>query len=297
MICAHGRNRRCPPKCSTVTLDSVRFVTVLPAAPWLHKVMFTPFHFGMPLTRTILGYWMPFEAAKAVAATFCYHIRYALTPLFGLDFVSMCIRPGEEGFGHMVIDREIVRRCTEQANGYRALSRESSLASSPITPVSATHGGKWTNRSLRPRTTGQFGEDNGYYTDTEDSDKYLASPQPNFSWTALNTPRSISSQFQLHSPQSLMTDKSLIRGCDAPPNSPDSSGSDGHTNSKLALKQLDDDYDESVSPGSSKAQLAVTRRRMPAISTKDSRAAYLLMQLHFADASLKEGSKKRRASS
>ena len=249
------------------------------------------------LILTILGYWMPFEAAKAVAATFCYHIRYALTPLFGLDFVSMCIRPGEEGFGHMVIDREIVRRCTEEANEYRALSRESSLTESPITPVPTVQGRKWTNRSLRPRTSGQFGEENGYYTDTEGSDKYLASPQSNFSWTALNTPRSIKSQFQLPSPQSLMTDKSMIRGCDAPPNSPDSSGSEDYTNSKPTIKQLDDDYDDSVSPRTSKAQLASTKDKMPAISTKESRAAYVLMKLHFADASLKDGLKKRRASS
>ncbi|KAJ5505257.1 hypothetical protein N7453_004214 [Penicillium expansum] len=39
------------------------------------------------------GYWMPYEAARAMAATFCWRIRYALTPLFGTEFPAMCIPP------------------------------------------------------------------------------------------------------------------------------------------------------------------------------------------------------------
>lgn len=62
---------------------------------------------------------MPYEAAKAVSATFCWSIRYALTPLFGKDFPSMCIPPGNPQFGKMVVDPEIVRRSTETAYQYR----------------------------------------------------------------------------------------------------------------------------------------------------------------------------------
>ncbi|KAL1966207.1 hypothetical protein VTN77DRAFT_4759 [Rasamsonia byssochlamydoides] len=79
------------------------------------------------------GYWMPFEAAKAVAATFCWRIRYALTPLFGRDFPAMCIPPQGAQFGKMVIDPAIVRRATESANYYRVLELQSKLASSPAT--------------------------------------------------------------------------------------------------------------------------------------------------------------------
>lgn len=72
------------------------------------------------------GYWMPYEAAKAVAATFCWKIRHALTPLFGLDFPSMCIHPQDRGrFGRMVIDPAIVRKATETANYYRILELQS----------------------------------------------------------------------------------------------------------------------------------------------------------------------------
>ncbi|KKK19409.1 hypothetical protein P175DRAFT_0464515 [Aspergillus ochraceoroseus IBT 24754] len=68
------------------------------------------------------GYWMPFEAAKAVAATFCWKIRHALTPLFGLEFPSLCIPPSDRSrYGRMVIDPSIVRKATETAHLYRVL--------------------------------------------------------------------------------------------------------------------------------------------------------------------------------
>jgi hypothetical protein len=69
---------------------------------------------------------MPFEAAKAVAATFCWKIRFALTPLFGPDFPSMCILPEEKArFGRMIIDSAIVKEATESARYFRTLELES----------------------------------------------------------------------------------------------------------------------------------------------------------------------------
>ena len=70
---------------------------------------------------------MPYDAAKALAATFCYKIRYALTPLFGTDFPDMCAHPDErKRHGIMIIDPEITRRATETANYYRSLEMTSS---------------------------------------------------------------------------------------------------------------------------------------------------------------------------
>lgn len=69
------------------------------------------------LTKS-LGYWMPYEAAKAVAATFCWKIRYALTPIFGVDFISLCIHPDDPHYGRMIIDPSIVRKATENAKEY-----------------------------------------------------------------------------------------------------------------------------------------------------------------------------------
>ncbi|KAF9635132.1 putative apses transcription factor xbp1 protein [Lasiodiplodia theobromae] len=41
------------------------------------------------------GYWLPYDAARAVAANFCWHLRAALTPLFGPDFVRDCLHPAD----------------------------------------------------------------------------------------------------------------------------------------------------------------------------------------------------------
>ncbi|KAL4957618.1 hypothetical protein BDW69DRAFT_13643 [Aspergillus filifer] len=68
------------------------------------------------------GYWMPYEAAKAVASTFCWKIRFALTPIFGTDFPNTCIPPSDRSrFGRMIIDASVVRMATEKADYYRML--------------------------------------------------------------------------------------------------------------------------------------------------------------------------------
>ncbi|KAL4892776.1 hypothetical protein BDV59DRAFT_202516 [Aspergillus ambiguus] len=72
------------------------------------------------------GYWLPFEAARAVAATFCWRIRHALTPIFGLDFPSQCIHPQDRTrrFGQMLIDPAIVQKVTETSIFYRGLEQQ-----------------------------------------------------------------------------------------------------------------------------------------------------------------------------
>ncbi|EKG13451.1 hypothetical protein MPH_09477, partial [Macrophomina phaseolina MS6] len=67
------------------------------------------------------GYWMPFDAARAVAATFCYHIRHALTPIFGPDFAARCMHPGDPAFASFKIDRAVVQRSAAQTNEWRLL--------------------------------------------------------------------------------------------------------------------------------------------------------------------------------
>src|ERR1700728_4431732 len=108
---------------------------------------------------------MPLEAAKAVAATFCWNIRYALTPIFGAEFPSRCIPPGSDRFGEMVIDCNITRRCTEEARTYRSMetlssSMATSIVRSPLTPDSPTlrHHAK----PLRPQALKHQGTGSGY---------------------------------------------------------------------------------------------------------------------------------------
>lgn len=245
---------------------------------------------------------MPFEAAKAVAATFCYDIRYALTPLFGLDFVSTCIKPGTEGFGQMVIDPQIVRHCTDNAKKYRQIdSRGSSETFSPKSPSSSrtASSANWTTNSIRCRRPCTLDMESGYYTDTDRSDHYLPSSQSSYPWTGETLPKPHVPKFHLPSPQELLKTTGRIVGCGAPPNSPDSTSSNV-THKKLVNKITDQESDGTGSQYSNEATTTGPTARSPLTSTQETRAAYVLMQLHFADTSLKENenrAKKRRASS
>ena len=247
---------------------------------------------------------MPFEAAKAVAATFCFHIRYALTPVFGLDFSELCVVPDDPSFGRMVIDRKTIRQCTEAANEFRALSREASITGSPQTPASAAGLARWGSKSLRPKPMKTVDMESGYGTDTDRSDKYLDSPQTpmKFEWTALNTPRSaVMQHHHIPSPAAGLCTASAPE-CHEDPQDRMETSSEGSGVAKRALSELDEDYDgECSSAPSSEEVMSPPKRRKKSITlTKEARAAYLLMQLHMADASLKDDGPKemrRRASS
>ena len=77
------------------------------------------------------GYWMPYSCARAVCLTFCYHIRWALTPIFGPSFVEECIQPESPDFGKFKIDPEIVRRAAVEADSWR-LSSSPSRTATPL---------------------------------------------------------------------------------------------------------------------------------------------------------------------
>lgn len=70
-----------------------------------------PTHIPVSMTNSpfLTGYWTPFNVARAVAASFCWKIRHVLSIVFGYDFVSQCIPPGDPRFGQMTIDPAIVR--------------------------------------------------------------------------------------------------------------------------------------------------------------------------------------------
>ncbi|KAA8914530.1 hypothetical protein FN846DRAFT_1006888 [Sphaerosporella brunnea] len=85
------------------------------------------------------GYWIPYEAAKALAAKFCYKIRFALTPIFGDDFPNLCLPEDHEDFGKYNIDPAIVVRCqqrTEEQKLFELKRRQCEIA--PTTLISTT---------------------------------------------------------------------------------------------------------------------------------------------------------------
>ncbi|KAK2054135.1 apses transcription factor Xbp1 [Colletotrichum caudatum] len=69
------------------------------------------------------GYWMPYECAKAVCATFCYNIAGALIPIFGPSFPSLCIPPGSPDYQRMVIDRRSVKDAIRDADLSRKIQQ------------------------------------------------------------------------------------------------------------------------------------------------------------------------------
>lgn len=102
----------------------------------------------------MLGYWIPYEAAKALAATFCYKIRYALAPVFGNDFVDLCSHPKHPDFENYSIRKDIVVRCKRQARSRRqGVSDGFELGSSTPTPDGTLHdpASDLSSRDLRPR--------------------------------------------------------------------------------------------------------------------------------------------------
>lgn len=68
---------------------------------------------------------MPYVCARAVCATFCYHIAGALIPIFGPTFPSECISPEMPEFGRMVIDPRLVADATVEADIARQKYAES----------------------------------------------------------------------------------------------------------------------------------------------------------------------------
>jgi hypothetical protein len=88
------------------------------------------------------GYWMPYGCARAVCATFCWNLRWALTPIFGPSFIRDCLPPNHPGFARFTIDPDVVRSCAREAEGWRAGASTiqyslvpSHAASAPALPI------------------------------------------------------------------------------------------------------------------------------------------------------------------
>lgn len=134
---------------------------------------------------------MPFEAAKAVAARLCYKIRYVLVPVFGPDFVAMCVDKHNPDFGNLSIERGIIRQCTEDAAAIQAQSRESSSAASPRAPAAYAEIEIWPPKPLHPNRARVTDVESGYGSDTDRSAMYSTHPgsPASTAWTPVNTPR------------------------------------------------------------------------------------------------------------
>ncbi|OAG12034.1 uncharacterized protein CC84DRAFT_1225918 [Paraphaeosphaeria sporulosa] len=154
------------------------------------------------------GYWMPYQAAKAIAATFCWHIRWVLTPVFGYDFPETCLQPDDPGYGKFLIAPEIVQGCADETNRFRQEGYDYQI-SDPLgvatlqTPQLPTLNTPWEPMSHRPRKS----EESGYYTGGDQNERSTISPQVSprgsawiSAWTSINGSKSPSSSPIVHSP-------------------------------------------------------------------------------------------------
>ncbi|KAH8730916.1 hypothetical protein GQ44DRAFT_672928 [Phaeosphaeriaceae sp. PMI808] len=138
------------------------------------------------------GYWMPYDAAKALAATFCYHIRWALTPVFGYDFPYSCLNPDDPNFAKFLIPPETVQHCTMETNRFRVEGKSYRVSMSPPLPSIETpkvhFSFPWNSESLQERRVQSKNPENGYDSDIDSSDKFIFSPQlsPRSQWTPVN---------------------------------------------------------------------------------------------------------------
>lgn len=261
---------------------------------------------------------MPFEAAKAVAATFCWKIRYALTPLFGRDFPSQCVPPEDrERFGRMIIDSSVVRRATNEANYYRSLEEGLANDCIPRLPPSGSPGPSQQEgvcKVSQSRSIRRSREVNPYHVDTDGNDQYHSSPTTSpashygNSFTPVNRPQSQGARRdKLPSPRRLLVSMSNISSVDeASDESEAEKESVGFPNdcstpkarapTAVAMGDTDDndeDYieteDESLSSRASsdsgiETPRAQCRPRTPFM--REVNAAHALLTLHLQDAAL-----------
>ncbi|KAF2773464.1 hypothetical protein EJ03DRAFT_132447 [Teratosphaeria nubilosa] len=107
------------------------------------------------------GYWMPYSCARAVCLTFCYPIRWALTPIFGPSFIKECLRPENGNFGRFKIPAEVIYNARLEADGMR--SDDGSRDGTPMNGYDYTSGvnpeiprsvppPSIAHKQLRPRT-------------------------------------------------------------------------------------------------------------------------------------------------
>jgi hypothetical protein len=144
---------------------------------------------------------MPYQAARAIAATFCYEIRWALTPVFGNDFPSMCLSPKDPSFAKFHIDPAVVRYCAAETNRFKAEGASyrlsSSLLLSPMkTPKMSFDSPTWKPKANKTRRARPADIESGYGTEMDKNDCAF-SPHVSPGWTHLNrllSPASLSPQ-------------------------------------------------------------------------------------------------------
>ncbi|KAM0718800.1 hypothetical protein Q7P37_005871 [Cladosporium fusiforme] len=150
------------------------------------------------------GYWVPFQCARAISLTFCYPIRWAMTPIFGPSFIKECLHPSHATYNRFKIDPAIVRQAQVEADAWRlAASRSGTPASQPlygngdiprsVPPTSAPDPGsdyrvKWERPTFKLGSPFSPDAEQGYtHNRANNSDNKDASISPKSSYAVVST--------------------------------------------------------------------------------------------------------------
>jgi hypothetical protein len=219
---------------------------------------------------------MPFEAAKALAANFCWDIRYALVPIFGKGFINMCLRPEHSGYKRHVIHPSIIKQCKQEVDSWRSASSLALMnvvaSLSPATPrhtATISPNDDWTQRTLRARPGRLSNDGMGPGPAISPPPPFDLTPlhrlpQPNFMLERFLSPRE---HERVESPAPSTTLSSTAT----------SSNTTGSPKAKRTFSDLDDL--ESRSTISSHLQTSQKRQKHGGVADEDAKAAYWLVQL------------------
>jgi hypothetical protein len=154
---------------------------------------------------------VPWQAARAISATFCYKIREALTPVFGNDFSSICLHESDPGYAKFLIDPDIVRQCTDETNRFRIEGESYQISPNALKIPSEAHSPRllfgypaWDSEKPQQARGKILASECGYSTESDTSDNMLFSMQvsPRSTiWTSVNRSQSPASPRIFSSPR------------------------------------------------------------------------------------------------
>lgn len=143
---------------------------------------------------------MPYSCARALCKTFCYDIRWALTPIFGPSFINECLEKDDPRFARFKIDPEITKQAQIQANAWMTPPL-GTISASKVIPRSVPEESPTVDKKeLRPRAVRPtFKEGSPFSSDSEATYPVPASgvtspeisPKTTYSsptWTSINRP-------------------------------------------------------------------------------------------------------------
>lgn len=218
---------------------------------------------------------MPFEAAKALAANFCWEIRFALVPLFGRRFPEYCLRPDHPSYRRHVIHPDIIKQCKQEVEGWKMKSLPNldprlATLSSPTTPrasASSKTNEDWSQKTLRPRPGRLLIDGNGPAPAIPafQLPSLPRMPQPNYMLERFLEPR--------------------MSGRASPaPSTCMSSATSSNMASSPRMKRTFSEVDDQESMSTTSSHLASQKRHKQSIvADEDAKAAYWLVQLSMDD--------------